>query len=94
MLRRMFVSFLGWLLPARVFRMSQVRTFFLLLWRDRCGRFTGRYGIAPHRILESGRRENESQINWFRASVLQTYPRVLGNKHQSPGMNIALSHPI
>jgi hypothetical protein len=69
--------------------MSQVRTFFLLLWRDLCWRLTGRYGIAPHRVLESRRRENESQTNGFRASVLQTYPRVLGNKDYSPGMNIA-----
>ena len=76
-----FVSFLGRFLPSCAFRMSQVRTFFLLLWRDLCWRLTGRYGIAPHRILESGRRENESQTNCFRAGILQTYPRVLGNEH-------------
>ena len=29
--------------PSRAFRMSQVRTFFLLLSRDSCWRFSGRY---------------------------------------------------
>src|SRR6185437_13743875 len=52
--RRFYLSFLGRFGPSRAFRMSQVRTFFLLLWRDLCWRLSGRYGIAPHRILESG----------------------------------------
>lgn len=47
-------SLLGWFLSFRAFRMPQVRTFFLLLGRDSCRRLTGRYGIAPHRVLESG----------------------------------------
>src|SRR5207244_9390982 len=59
--RRRFVSFLWRFLSFRVFRMSQVCTFALLLCRDLCSWLTGRYGIASHRILESGRRENESQ---------------------------------
>jgi hypothetical protein len=75
------LSFLGRFGPACVFRMSHVRTFFLLLWRDLCWRLSGRYGIAPHRILESGCRENENYTRRLRASVLQTYPRVLGNKN-------------
>jgi hypothetical protein len=52
---RLFVSFLGRFGPSRVFRMSHLRTFFLLCWRDLCGRLSSRNGIASHRLLESGR---------------------------------------
>jgi len=41
--------------PPRAFRMPQVGTFFLFLWRDLGGLFTGWNGIASHRFLEPGR---------------------------------------
>jgi hypothetical protein len=40
---------------ACAFGMAQVGTLFLLLRRDCGDGFTGRDGIAAHRILESGR---------------------------------------
>ncbi len=43
---RLYVSFLGRFGPSRAFRVSHVRTFFLLLGRDFCWRFCGGYGIA------------------------------------------------
>jgi hypothetical protein len=46
---------LGLFRLACAFGMAQVGTLFLLLWRDWRGDFTGRHGIATHRILESGR---------------------------------------
>jgi hypothetical protein len=65
-------------------------TVFLLLWGDLSGRFTGWHRIASHRIVESGRREDESQADRFGPNVLQTYPGVRRNEHQSPRMEIAL----
>ena len=62
----------------------------LLLWRDFGGRFSGWHGIAPHRILESGCREDESQADRFAANVLRIYPGICRNKHKSPSMEIAL----
>ena len=70
--------------------MPQMCTLFLLLWRDLGGRFTGGDGIASHRIVESGRREDESQVDRLGANVLQTYPSIGRNEHKSPGMEIAL----
>ena len=46
---------LGLFRLACAFGMAQVGTLFLLLWRDWGGGITGSYGIAAHRILESGR---------------------------------------
>lgn len=70
--------------------MPKVGTVLLLLWCDLGGRFTGRHGIASHRILESGRREDESQVNRFGANVLRTYPSIRRNEHKSSRMEIAL----
>ena|SRR6266403_1131176 len=77
-------------LPACVIGMAQVGALFLLGWRDRGGRFAGGHGIAAHRILESGRREDERQADRFGANVLQTYPGIRRNKHEPPGVEIAL----
>lgn len=60
------------------------------LRRDPGGHFTGGHGIASHRILESGRREDDRQADRFDANVLQTYPGVSRNKHKSPRMDISL----
>ena len=40
---------------SRLSAMPQVGTFFLFLWRDLSGFFTGWNGIASHRFLEPGR---------------------------------------
>ena len=80
---------LGLILPARVFGMAEVRTLHLLLRRDRSGRFTSRHGIASHRLLESGRGEDERYADRFGANVLRTYPCIRRNEHEPSGMEIA-----
>ena len=75
---------------ARIFRVPEVRTVSLLLWRNLRGCFTGGDGIAPHRILESGRREDESQADRIGADVLRIYPGIGRNEDKCPRMEIAL----
>jgi hypothetical protein len=87
----LFISSFPWLfLATSVFGVPQVGTLFLLFWRDLGGLFPGWHGIASHRVLESGRGEDESQADRIGADVLQTYPSVRGNKYKSPCVEIAL----
>ncbi len=70
--------------------MAQVCALSLLFWRDLCRSFTGRNGITPHRVLKPWCGEDESQADWFGANVLQTYPGIRRNKHQSSRLKIAI----
>jgi hypothetical protein len=81
---------LGLFRLACAFGMAQVGTLFLLLWRDWGGEFTGRHGIAAHRILESRRGKDEGQADRFGASVLQTYPGIRRDKDKTASVEIAL----
>ena len=69
--------------------MAQMRTLLLLRRRIWSGGFTGRNRIAAHRILESGRREDKSQLNRFIAGIFQTYPGIRRNKHKRARMDVA-----
>jgi Zinc-binding dehydrogenase len=87
---RSLLLFLGLFLPPRIFGMPQMRAVFLLLWRDLGGCLTGWHGIASHRILEPGRREDESQTHRSGANVSRAYPRIRRDEHKSTRMDIAL----
>jgi hypothetical protein len=61
----------------------------LLLWCDWRGRFTRGHGIAPHRVFEAWRREDERQRDRFGTDVLSTDPRICRDEHKPSGVEIA-----
>ena len=65
----MDLSLLRVVQPARTLRVPEVCAVFLLFRRDRGRRFTGGHGIASHRLLEAGRREDERQRHRRRADL-------------------------
>ena len=69
--------------------MPQVGALSLLLRRDLGWRFTSGNGIATHCVLESGRGEDESQVDGIAANIFQAYPCIRRNKHKSACMKIA-----
>jgi hypothetical protein len=63
------LSFLGRLGPACVFRMSHVRTFFLLLWRDLC--WPSPAGTELHRIVSSNPSAEKIKVYGHRLVLLE-----------------------
>ena len=75
--------------PARTLGVPEVCAVVLLLRRDRRRRFTRGHGIAPHRVFETWRREDERQGDRFGADVPSADPGIGGDEDQPSGMEIA-----
>src|SRR6476661_7137716 len=69
--------------------MSEVCTLPLLVRRDGGRRLTRGHRIAPHRIVESWRREDEGQRDRLSASVRRADPSVCWNEDETARMQLA-----